>query len=163
MISLSKRYSDLLEQSRIHPFNNITSTDIPTGSGIYCFCWVDKTLDLHSIQTEIIIKAGKAKQHHSIKLINWYYDELENKPLYIGKATNLRSRIFQNHLRSSSSNERTLNWWLGQIMPNKQPETTLNDHIGISWILELSDVQRFFMENMFIGILKPWFNLKSES
>ena len=103
-------------------------------------------------------------------------------PLYVGKTTNLSNRVGQ-HLLLGSNKYEPKSGNLGSVC---RPRTTscqlrhgmevlfhgsdwvkrvMIDNVGLTYVEpsgEVHFVERFYLEDLAIGVLRPWFNLDSE-
>jgi len=104
---------------------------------------------------------------------------LKDVPLYVGKSTNLPNRVGQHLLLKAD------NFWTrsGDIKYISRLRTTfcqvrygievifagesrtkriMLDNVSLTVVSESSLVTRFYLEDLAIGYLKPWFNLDTE-
>ncbi len=153
---------------------------------LYIFWWMGDRGIIENKNMKIVLQGAKITDSVEYKQItvHWTFPD-GNKPfaLYVGKTTNLKSRISQ-HLRLKSQNHQ----WEEKYGDNKlKPSTTscqlrhgldhlfrattteiteILDHVGITF-LETGEndqdvVNRFYNEDLLIGLLRPWFNIDSE-
>jgi hypothetical protein len=47
-----------------------------------------------------------------------------------------------------------------QIAKEMETVAAIKTHLGFSFIEELSSYEQVYVENLAIGILRPWFNLR---
>lgn len=160
--SVPERLLDPLKAASIAPVGN-ASEHLPSKPGIYIFWWIGDRSIFEKVQTTVKIKAGKAVGHHIIRLSHWYANNLPYIPLYVGKSVDVRKRVLTGHLRDKTDKYQSISWWLQTIFPGRNIAETLTSDCGISSLEEACDKEKIFLENMYIGILRPWFNLRSES
>lgn len=146
--------------------------------GLYVFWWIgDRKIILGSRRT--IYMQGPSKKAMEVDLADWFPEGLKFIPLYVGKSTNLPSRVGQ-HLLLKTDSYRTKS---GDIKYISRPKTTscqlrhgievlfvgepdskslMLDNVGLTVVPETRFATRFYLEDLAIGYLKPWFNLDTE-
>ena len=180
--------NDTLEHFlNIHPINKhleSTLADIPRKAGIYAFWWINDA-DNEELKkaNRIITLKGSAGQEVRVEYMHEWYENLTAPCLYVGKSTNLRQRISQHLLISKTgrlhdfhdgflkakpyNTSCQLRWGIEHIFPeNQKPTEIIRKHIGVSFRV-MDDVsnavaERFFEEDKYIGLWRPWFNIDSE-
>ena len=175
IIRLSKQIIPLREIYVSH------TVRIPDKSAVYCFWWIDDKSIIENARRFIKVKGPKEKLV-TIEYKFWHPKELSNIPLYIGKTTNLRNRISQHILLKEETRvyETTLEivkpkpkttscqlrTGIEFILPNEDnPKKIILNNVGVSYVtIEGIDSisKRFYLEDLSIGLFKPWFNLDSE-
>jgi hypothetical protein len=123
--------------------------------GIYCLWWKDpKTLPE---SPRIELDAGRrGKQLRELKL---HVHGLNNAAaMYVGKGS-VCSRLFS-HLKPAGKSGRNPRWWISQIVTELDTDAAIKMHLGFSFIEEPNSWEQIYAENLAIGILRPWFNLR---
>jgi len=149
-----------------------------------------KEENLEQYSEEEMIKVGKKSyiKHEISWSLNDFPQHLQKYPLYIGKTSNLSGRIGK-HLKLGTSSEEWKDKWedvhsnLDQlfkpttvcqlrsgmefIFPNKtdseeNAKQKMIKNVGITFIEQDAVQQRFYLENLAIGYLRPWFNVDGE-
>jgi hypothetical protein len=123
--------------------------------GVYCLWWKDPIARPASPRIEL--DAGRrGKQLHELKL---HVHGLNNAAaMYVGKG-NVCSRLCS-HLKPSAKSGRNPYWWIMQIVKELDTDAVIRMHLGFSFIEVPSSWERIYAENLAIGILRPWFNLR---
>ena len=155
--------------------------------GIYAFWWIGEKKKLAEALTSCDYRLkGKQSEKEliSVKFTHEWIDvaSIETKEicLYIGKSTNIKSRISK-HIKLSTKDiwtktgvsrksgikpntESQLRIGLERIF-NKSIMNEIIDNIGISWIIleeYENGINRFYLEDYFIGRYYPLFNIDIE-
>lgn len=148
---------------------------------VYCLWWIRNRGALLSSNRRIKLR-GPNKKLIDLEFKNWFPEELTYLPLYVGKTTNLKSRISQHLLLKSPFrvHNKPINYekvrpkttscqlraGIEHIFPNiNNPKDFILQNIGLSFVKvngKDSVTKRFYLEDFAIGYLKPWFNLDSE-
>jgi hypothetical protein len=126
---------------------------------VYCIWWKDPT-SFPAAKT-IELPAGK-RGVISLALKSWKSDLAENIALYVGKG-GVRTRL-ASHLKPVRSTDakqsRNPYEWLATIFSGKNIDSLIRDNLGFSFIKEPNKLEQIYTENLAIGILRPWFNLR---
>jgi len=178
-IKLPKEIINLCK--KVIPLSDIYSErtyKLPSSGGLYCFWWLNNRKTLLNSNRTIKIK-GPREEYITLKYKNWFSVGLTYTPLYVGKTTKLKKRISQHLLLKSIAKIYTkpknfkrfkpknatcqLRTGIEYIFPNeRKPKDFILENIGLSFFKEASVEKRFYLEDLAIGCLKPWFNLDSE-
>lgn len=142
-------------------------------AGVYIF-WIHKTDLPIELNTQIQI-TGPKKEIIPVRL-DWNFDK-EWIPVYIGKTTNLKTRI-QNHLKMKTPSSRyqiaesslkiklttsdQLRAGLEHLLYHQNVLDFIKTKVFMSFIPIENMAIRFYFEDYLIGKYCPWFNLDSE-
>ena len=157
---------------------------------VYCFWWFGSKKELGNSETLVKLKGKKIsdekkyKEHKVTWKTNWFPKGLSRYPLYIGKSTVLASRIKQHlclskkywytdksmvrkprHYLIRPKNNTSCQFRSGfehLFRGNKMKNEMLLNKVGITFLPIESVAERFYLEDLAIGSLRPWFNLDSE-
>jgi hypothetical protein len=159
--------------------NKIRYTKVPKEKkGLYAFWLLNNVGDVEKLNRSLKIK-GPGNKLYSF---NWDWNVNEKNILvYVGKTTTFKSRLGK-HLKL-----KTFNWDVPEdktspykpttscqlrtgiehlLIKNTQPTNRgldfIRDRIRVSYIPLEGLGNRFFAEDLAIGIGKPWFNVDSE-
>jgi hypothetical protein len=78
--------------------------------------------------------------------------------MYIGKGA-IRARL-ASHIKPAAETGRNPYWWMTQIVKDMEGSESMRMRLGYSFIEEPSVFEQIYTENLGIGILRPWFNLR---
>lgn len=167
----------------VNSMTAIYPKEIKNAAGVYSFWWIGDKSALINANREIGIVGPKISLENTI-YITWDWNiEQDVIPLYIGKSTNIDSRIRQHLMLGTKSwydrdeKMRTLKKkttacqfrsGFEHLFKNESLQTRkklLAENIGFSYYIidgKNSFVDRFYIEDYLIGYLRPWFNLDSE-
>ncbi|RHX78776.1 hypothetical protein [Leptospira yasudae] len=190
-INIDKRLSKLVEDKPINlnllveRWGNkfrIRKESLPEKGGLYAFWWIGNVEVLKNSERKIEL-SGPRKIRIPVEFeLSWIPREIKGIPLYIGKnARNLKSRVKQHlllganyHVHKKIENEKSkpkttscqLRLGIEHLFPNEvEIRDFLLANVGITYI-ELNGsentVDRFFLEDLAIGLFRPWFNVDSE-
>lgn len=150
--------------------------------GLYAFWYIGNELPITK-KVEI-----KIREEHLPLLIEWNKNDFfRHQPLYIGKTTNLTQRISQ-HLLATKNNYKDLfengKFKAGRINKHNSScqfragfehlfggEKNMNycfENVALSFVEIKNGEQnegvknRFYLEDLAIGVFRPWFNVDSE-
>jgi len=144
--------------------------------GIYVFWYYNKNNKIEELNRKLIIKGTKNVNKEIIW--DWNLSD-EYICLYVGKTENLKNRISQHMLLKTENlinkiNDKQLYKktttcqlrsgfdYLYSKKNNINIMSEIKEHIYLSLYYEDDFVKRFFIEDYFIGKLRPWFNVDSE-
>jgi hypothetical protein len=144
------------------PNNLIRDTVSSSVKGVYCLWWKDAT----EFPTEKTVELPAGKRGViSLVLKPWMSELTENIALYVGKGS-VRTRI-ASHVKSARCTEekqsRNPYEWLVKIFGASDVDRVIRDNIGFSYISETNKLDQIYTENLAIGILRPWFNIRLTS
>lgn len=172
------------DKKDIRPINEVfrkQQIDLPAEAGVYAFWWLAPRIELMSSNRYIVLK-GANEEPVDVEYRDWWPDDLNYPCLYVGKSTNIKKR-FGLHIKRGSMGR------LHETLPNNykaKPKTTscqlrhgiehifpdeadpLNlifNSVGFSFQTDFDDnpiAERFFEEDLLIGLWRPWFNIDSE-
>lgn len=158
--------------------------EIKNKAGIYSFWWIgDKSMLINSNRDIGII--GPKTSSDNIIYITWDWNiEQKVTPLYLGKSTNIDSRVRQHlmlgietwydkdeEIKILKKKTTACQFRSGfeHLFKNESLQTRkrlLAENIGFSYYIinggKDSFINRFYIEDYLIGYLRPWFNLDSE-
>jgi hypothetical protein len=128
-------------------------------NGVYCIWWKDpntfpetKTVDLPAGSRGVV----------SLVLKSWKSELTDNIALYVGKGkvrTRLSSHIKSN-INAEDKKSRNPYQWLATIFDGQDIERLIMENLGFSFIEKPNKLEQIYTENLAIGILHPWFNLR---
>ncbi len=147
-------------------------------AGCYAFWWIgDKTI----LESTTLYKYVYASKGRKIK-INYPFDKQSELPicLYIGKSTNIKKRLSQ-HILPKIKKVKLHSYTKENCIPKKHTTACqlrygidglfrngeenfeiINKNVGFSYE-KIDDVsERFYKENEYIALYRPWFNIDSE-
>jgi hypothetical protein len=124
-------------------------------NGVYCLWWKDPT-KLPKAPRIDLAAGSRGKQSRKLKL---HLHGLGNSTaMYVGKGK-VRSRLCL-HIKPAVKSSRNPYWWITQIIGNMDAGESIRLHLGFSFIEESNKYEQIYIENLAIGILRPWFNLR---
>ncbi len=123
--------------------------------GVYCLWWKDpKKLPR---APAIYLDAGRrGKQLRELKL--HVHGLSDAAAMYVGKG-HVCLRLCS-HVKPVSKSTRNPHWWMTQIVKELETGAAIKTHLGFSFIEEPNSFEQIYTENLAIGILRPWFNLR---
>lgn len=182
---------DLLDKAAV-PVRNFLSESLNSVSGelsnqpaLYIFWWIGDKALIKEDRRIIQLKGPKEEgNNHKWITVNWNFPDDSDIPipLYVGKTTNLKQRISQ-HLRLKSESHEInetcikkgsakttscqVRYGLDYLFPNRDDLIPfISDKVGLSYLVtgnaDQDVVDRFYQEDLLIGLLKPWFNVDTE-
>jgi hypothetical protein len=123
--------------------------------GVYCLWWKDPKRLPRAPRIEL--DAGRrGKQTRELKV--HFHGLSDHAAMYVGKGA-IRTRL-ASHIKPSAKTSRNPYWWMTQIAKDVETIATIKTHLGFSFIDEPSTYEQVYLENLAIGILRPWFNLR---
>lgn len=157
------------------------SIDLPESPGVYAFWWVAPRPDLMAANRRIVLK-GPSERRVNVEYRDWWPEELFYPCLYVGKTTNIKKRfslhikrncpgrLHQPHPENVKAKPKTtscqLRFGIEQVFPNEEnPLKVIFNCTGFSYRTDFPDnpiAERFFEEDLLVGIWRPWFNIDSE-
>jgi hypothetical protein len=167
-----QKVSDIIRGNRIR---------LPEEPGVYAFWWIADKKELMASNRHIILK-GPGGKDVDVSYHDWWPDDLAYPCLYVGKSTNIKKRFSQHLMRGSSGRVHApletnhkqkphttacqLRFGIEHIFPdNDSPLDIINNKVGFSCRTDFSDnaiAERFFEEDLLVGLWRPWFNVDSE-
>lgn len=162
------------ELTRYVDIDKVKYENLDKRGGIYVFWYHNKNKKIKNLKRELTI-SGPGKVKMPLEW-NWNINE-EYICLYIGKTTNISSRIKQHlllrtdNLKSKNDNQLNkinttcqLRSGFDYLYSDRDADVKneLKRHLYLSIYYEDDFIERFFAEDYFIGKLKPWFNVDSE-
>lgn len=172
------------EPAHIHAAGQLLSglgVRVPEEAGVYAFWWCGPRDQILKGNRTLVLKGPKG-QPVEVEYGEWWPSDLVYPCLYVGKSTNLRAR-FGLHIKNGSPGRlheahpehhkaalRTtscqLRWGIEHVFPGEQePLTVIRSHVGFSWCTDFADnavAERFYLEDLLVGLWRPWFNIDSE-
>lgn len=156
----------------------------PSFGGVYVFWWKGSAQNfLSSVQNPKIHFVGPGEKILTLKIEESVISDSKNGmlPLYVGKASNIAKRIGQ-HLKlgtkrtvpskavSSTSKRMTTSCQVRDRLDRLFPDIDDTRHLALKKLalsyVEIDGVNnfldRFFLEDLAIGVLRPIFNVDSE-
>jgi hypothetical protein len=145
--------------SSVSPNNFISRIVSPSVEGVYCIWWKEPTTFPAAKTVEL--PAGK-RGVISVALKSCRSELTENIALYVGKGA-VRTRL-ASHVKPvrSTDNKKSRNpyEWLSTVFPGTDLDCLIRDNLGFSFIQESNKLEQIYAENLAIGILRPWFNIR---
>jgi hypothetical protein len=182
--------SSLLDATRTRALNEITPVrdivgrsqiKLPKAAGLYAFWWIGAKSQLMAAERYIELK-GPGGRYEKVEYGDWWPSDLPHPCLYVGKSTNILKR-FSLHLKRRckrrlhnvlSDNKKLkpcttscqLRYGIEHVFRNHiDPLAIIYDHVGFSYTTDFSSgavAERFFAEDLLVGLWRPWFNIDSE-
>ncbi len=174
----SKKMRPLKESIMNKSCNWYWVDDIPV---IYGFWLIHTSIDLENLHREVSIK-GPKRDGDQRKIFHcewdWVYDSTRIL-LYVGKTTKFKTRLGL-HLKLGTQSTKweryklklykpttscQLRSGIEHIIQKNHPVDGLKfvkNHLHVSYIEETNFAKRFYIEDLAIGLGRPWFNLDSE-
>jgi hypothetical protein len=155
--------------------------DLPECPGVYAFWWVAPRVNLIAANRQIRLK-GPGGGEVNVEYQDWWPRELFYPCLYVGKTTNVRKR-FSLHIKRNCpgrlhpphpehvkakpcTTSCQLRFGIEHVFPNEEnPLGIIFNSVGFSHRTDFSDnaiAERFFEEDLLVGMWRPWFNIDSE-
>ncbi len=151
------------ERVRFCEGDSVTKTiklHVPEGTaGNYILWWMSP--EKFPLQATVELQAGK----------RGVLPVLMNRPtrscngdiaLYAGKGL-VRNRLLS-HFKEARTKEgkvlRNPYWWLSRIFPNNSIDRLIIEEIGFTFVPNADSRSQVYLENLSIGIFKPWFNMR---
>jgi len=153
---------------------------IPEAAGLYAFWWMGDKNILMNANRHIILH-GPGGSDLDVEWLDWWPQELEYPCLYIGKSTNLRNRFGQHLMRKTMERAheipttkkvkaKTTSCQLRYgiehtFMEEQRPLDLIYQNVGFSYMTEFDGnpvAERFYGEDLLVGVLRPWYNVDSE-
>jgi len=177
-----QQYSPLLDVELTRDLCYGNKILIPESAGLYAFWWMGDKDRLMNANRHIVLK-GPGGIDVDIEWLDWWPKELDYPCLYVGKTTNLRKRFGQHLMRKTlgranpnvpPSNRKvkpvTTSCQLRSgiehtFKDNTDPLQLIYDNVGFSFMTEFTGnqvVERFYGEDLLVGVLRPWYNIDSE-
>ena len=167
-----KSVGELLDGGRERP---------PTTPGLYAFWWLGNRAELGESNRKIVL-SGPAKSDVEIELKDWWPTSLPQPCLYVGKSTKLRTRIGQHVMQSRTGRMHRvcrggrkqpavtttcqLRYGIEHLFPeDPDPVSIIRERVGVSFAacgLATDVTERFYLEDLMIGLWRPWLNVDSE-
>ena len=148
----------------------------PDFGGIYVFWWTGQDDDSLWKRTRRKTFVIDGPHHHgqiTVKVTQTSFQEASNGfvPLYVGKTFRAIHKRIGQHLtlkanfvdEKSTSNQLRFN--LDRLLQKDKNTSGLLEHVALSYIKLDGDkffTERFYLEDLAIGTLRPFFNLDSE-
>jgi hypothetical protein len=126
--------------------------------GVYCLWWKDPTALPRASRVEL--EAGR-RGTRTAELKVYAHGLSEAAAMYVGKGA-VRARL-TSHLKPATQSGRNPYWWMTQIVKEMEGGVSMRTHLGFSFIEEPSGFEQIYTENLAIGLLRPWFNLRFTS
>lgn len=135
----------------------------PSAVGIYCLWW--KNVDLLPLEKTVALPAGK-RGTVDVHLKRWLSPIAGAIAVYVGKGS-IRTRLLS-HVkppRPSDEGRQSRNpfQWVATIFNGVNAEDVIRRNLGFSFIEEKNKLEQVYVENLAIGLLKPWFNFRLTS
>lgn len=149
--------------------------------GVYAFWWIGDMTELMSLNRGFKLKGIAGKDVDA----EWKTEQEPPIPLYIGKTTNSQQRLRQllelgitsenwydefdhsKEIAGEHLNKRTTACQFRTGMEHlyydtKKAYDSIKENVGLSFLPIVYFQERFYLEDLAIGVLRPWFNLDSE-
>lgn len=123
--------------------------------GVYCLWWKDPKKLPRAPMIEL--DAGR-RGKQSRELMLHLHGLSDHAAMYVGKGA-VRTRL-ASHIKPTAKSGRNPYWWMTQIAKKMETGAAIRTHLGFSFIEEPSSFEQVYLENLAIGILRPWFNLR---
>jgi hypothetical protein len=78
--------------------------------------------------------------------------------MYVGKGQ-IRTRLLS-HVKPTAGSDRNPYRWVTQVVQDMEGGQAIRAHLGFSFVEEESVFEQVYAENLGIGVLRPWFNLR---
>jgi len=145
--------------STMSPNNLISKTVSSSVEGVYCLWWKD----MATFPTTRVVELPAGKRGVISVTLKPFQSELtEPIALYVGKGT-VRARL-SSHIKPARSTDskqaRNPYGWLSIVFPNTDIDNLIRNNLGFSFFQESNKLEQIYTENLAIGILRPWFNLR---
>lgn len=129
---------------------------VPAGrQGVYCLWWKDPTQLPRAPLVEL--NAGRRGKRPA-ELSVHSHGLCDAAAMYVGKGQ-IRSRLLS-HVKPAAGSERNPYWWVTQVVQDMEGGQAFRAHLGFSFVEEESVFEQVYAENLGIGVLRPWFNLR---
>jgi hypothetical protein len=123
--------------------------------GVYCLWWKDPKTLPRALRIELAA-GSRGKQSRELKV--HLHGLNDHAAMYVGKGA-VRTRL-ASHIRPPAKAGRNPYWWMTQLLKELETDAAIRTHLGFSFIDEPSTWEQIYIENLAIGILRPWFNLR---
>jgi hypothetical protein len=154
--------------------------DLPGRSGVYAFWWMAPKAELLAGNRHIVLK-GPGGKRFDVEFKDWWPARLAHPCLYVGKTTNIKNR-FSLHIKRDcggrlhrahrdnlkpkpATTSCQLRFGIEHVFPaERDPLSIMFRAVGFSYRVFEDDAiaDRFFEEDRYVGLWRPWFNIDSE-